>query len=159
MLGIRLPFKYGKKLARFIKNNGKLFLVPYKTFHHYFLIKLKKFYWQFSIKGIKMDDLMQSVFCPNSPIAKLEKLQWSPALLSTLCKFALHSPVVYFQIFNISLLILPCSGAFGRCFFREMNFGFSFKWSTLCESWDVQLFFDTLINAFKFKVKPIAGAR
>ena len=70
MLGIRLPFKYGKKLARFIKNNGKLFLVPYKTFHHYFLIKLKKFYWQFSIKGIKMDDLMQSVFCPNSPIAQ-----------------------------------------------------------------------------------------
>ena len=102
---------------------------------------------------------MQSVFCPNSPIAKLEKLQWSPALLSTLCKFALHSPVVYFQIFNISLLILPCSGAFGRCFFREMNFGFSFKWSTLYESWDVQLFFDTLINAFKFKVKPIGGTK
>ena len=121
MLDIRLLFKYGKKLARFIRNK-KYFWFLTKLFIIIFLIKLKKFYWQFSIKGIKMDDLMQSVFCPNSPIAKLEKLQWSPALLSTLCKFALHSPVVYFQILNVSLSHFALDRGFWEVFFSE-------KWS------------------------------
>jgi hypothetical protein len=49
----------------------------------------------------KMDDLMQSVFCPNSPIAQ-KSFNEALHCFQRFAEFALHSPVVYFQIFNIS---------------------------------------------------------
>ena len=55
--------------------------------------------------------------------------------------------------------------AFGKhFFFGEMKFALSNFLSTedlsiSYESWDVQLTFDTLINDFRFKAKPLGGAK
>ena len=52
--------------------------------------------------------------------------------------------------------------AFGWCFFEKWSFSFlNFIQTkiTLYGNWNVQLTFDTLINTFRFKVKPIGGAK
>ena len=133
MLDIQLLFKYGEKLAWFIRNKNYFWFLT-KLVINFSLIKLKKFYWQFSIKGIKMDDLMQSVFCPNSPIAQKSFNE----ALHCFQRFAnLHYTVQWyiFKYSTLTILILPWTGdvpgAFARCFFEEMKFvfsGFSFKW-------------------------------
>ena len=54
----------------------------------------------------------------------------------------------------IGPLDLNWTWAFGRCFLeKKIKFVFLFKWKSqyFIESWDVQLTFDTLINAFRFK--------
>ena len=72
--------------------------------------------------------------------------------------------IVQFLKHLVAALTLKGPGLLRGFFFGEMKFvfsEFSFKWrsNTFYESWDVQLIFDTLFNAFRYKVLPLGGTK